>query len=535
MSIELIQASAHDTGLPDQSVQCIVTSPPYWGLRKYAGEQGIDWPEVSYSPMPGLPELYIEPMTCELGLEPTPEMYIGHMVLVMREMWRVLRDDGTLWCNMGDGFQDKQLCGMPWRLAFALQADGWYLRSAITWCKGSPMPESVTDRPTKATEQVFMLTKNQRYYYDAEAVRTTHNLWDWWLINPQPTGSWGESVHRDHVSLDDASDDTMCKVSQDCPVHADLFDWDATDQYDVRVGDLFARSLGIYDHHDPEQPGDSVLSDQQIEPQTAGESSDFPHQPYAPSAIDHNKQTSKMDPVPETSSPYTLFAQTDIHIDGRQGELLLFGQDHDSDGNNTSAGDFDDDHTNQSLFRIPGKRKFSGLFSAASWPPSCTCELYHERTEDANHFATFPEKLVEPCIRAGTSQRGCCPECQAPYERVTESELYSSTYGDSRRPDKPGSNDQKGGAKEGMYFAERMRKVTTTTGWLPTCTCFGEFAGSAIPQPCTVLDPFAGSLTTGVVALRLGRAFIGVDVSEMYLNDIGRQRMNKGLQIEMPF
>ena len=200
---KLISSSAHETGLDEKSIQCIVTSPPYWGLRKYTGDQGIEWPEISYSPMPGLPELHIEPMTCELGLEPTPEMYIGHMVLVAREMWRVLRDDGTFWMNLGDsyassikgsggpsekqlsnagsryetnqrfrhGLKSKDLCGIPWRVAFALQADGWYLRSDIIWSKTNPMPESVTDRPTKAHEYLFLLTKRAKYFYDSESIR----------------------------------------------------------------------------------------------------------------------------------------------------------------------------------------------------------------------------------------------------------------------------------------------------------------------------------------------------------------------------
>ena len=176
--------------LPDRSVQCVVTSPPYWGLRDY-GVAG------------------------QIGLEPTPEEYTARMTAVFREVRRVLRDDGTCWVNMGDsyantgckdsgkvggftgerirhlaagipyntGIQDSQprsippglkpkdLCGIPWRLAFALQADGWYLRSDIIWHKPNPMPESVTDRPTKAHEYVFLLTKSARYFYDAEAVR----------------------------------------------------------------------------------------------------------------------------------------------------------------------------------------------------------------------------------------------------------------------------------------------------------------------------------------------------------------------------
>jgi DNA modification methylase len=132
--------------LPDQSVQCCVTSPPYWGLRDY-GVRG------------------------QLGLESTPEAYLTRMVEVFREVRRVLRNDGVLFLNMGDSFESKQLVGMPWRLAFALQADGWYLRSDIIWHKPNPMPESVTDRPTKAHEYVFLLTKSQRYFWDQEAVK----------------------------------------------------------------------------------------------------------------------------------------------------------------------------------------------------------------------------------------------------------------------------------------------------------------------------------------------------------------------------
>ena len=137
------------------SVQCVVTSPPYWGLRDY-GVEG------------------------QIGLEPTPDEYVQTMVRVFREVKRVLRDDGTLWLNLGDSFADKNLVGIPWRVAFALQSDGWYLRTDIVWAKGvsfcpdyagSVMPESVTDRPTKSHEYLFLLTKSARYYYDADAVR----------------------------------------------------------------------------------------------------------------------------------------------------------------------------------------------------------------------------------------------------------------------------------------------------------------------------------------------------------------------------
>ena len=182
MNYQLLQGDNRQVlkTLPDQSVHCIVTSPPYFGLRDY----GVDR---------------------QIGLEETPAAYVAELVTVFRECWRVLRDDGTLWLNLGDsynsgssgglggstitggqrnqaasnrsgrgyidGLKPKCLIGIPWRVAFALVDDGWILRSDIIWAKPNPMPESVTDRPTKAHEYIFLLTKSQRYYYDSEAVK----------------------------------------------------------------------------------------------------------------------------------------------------------------------------------------------------------------------------------------------------------------------------------------------------------------------------------------------------------------------------
>jgi len=137
--------------LPDQSVHCIVTSPPYFGLRDY----GIDG---------------------QIGMEETPEKFVAELVSVFRECWRVLRDDGTLWLNLGDSFFNKQILGIPWRVAFALQDAGWIIRSDIVWSKPNPMPESVTDRPTRAHEYIFLLAKSGRYYYDADAIKEEAKL-----------------------------------------------------------------------------------------------------------------------------------------------------------------------------------------------------------------------------------------------------------------------------------------------------------------------------------------------------------------------
>ena len=136
--------------LPEESVHCVVTSPPYWGLRDYGVEGAI-------------------------GLERTLQEHIDALVRVFREVRRVLRSDGTLWLNYGDAYRAKQLLMMPARVALALQADGWWLRSEIVWHKPNPMPESVTDRPTRAHEYVFLLTKSARYFYDADAIREPYS------------------------------------------------------------------------------------------------------------------------------------------------------------------------------------------------------------------------------------------------------------------------------------------------------------------------------------------------------------------------
>jgi DNA modification methylase len=182
MSVRIICADVMDglRQLEDESVHCVVTSPPYWGLRDY-GVSG------------------------QLGLEPTLGDHIAKMVAVFREVRRVLRKDGTFWLNYGDCFatsvngrsaantkalgnddrtfrdkpfstvggalKSKDLCMIPHRLAIALQEDGWWVRMDVVWAKPNPMPESIIDRPTKAHEYVFLLSKSDRYFYDAEAIR----------------------------------------------------------------------------------------------------------------------------------------------------------------------------------------------------------------------------------------------------------------------------------------------------------------------------------------------------------------------------
>lgn len=143
-------------------VQMCVTSPPYLGLRDY-GHPG------------------------QLGLEPTPEEYVTAMVEVFQLVRRLLADDGVLWLNLGDSYSSrKQLLGIPWRVAFALQSDGWILRQDIIWHKPNPMPESVTDRCTKAHEYIFLLSKSERYHFDSDAIKEP--------ASPASLARWAQDV-----------------------------------------------------------------------------------------------------------------------------------------------------------------------------------------------------------------------------------------------------------------------------------------------------------------------------------------------------
>jgi DNA modification methylase len=353
--------------LEAKSVHCVVTSPPYWGLRDY----GVDG---------------------QIGLEESVEAWVAKMVEVFRGVRRVLRDDGTLWLNLGDcyagggrhseptkyaaaddakvarpqvrGLKLKDLVGQPWRVAFALQADGWYLRSAIIWHKPNPMPESVTDRPTSSHEYVFLLTKSARYYYDADAVRLP--------VSENNTGEISVAPHGDHVK-------------------------------------------------------------------TGG----------------HRKQERR------------------------------------------------------TYDRICGANLRDVWTIATHAYPDA-------------HFATFPPKLVEPCVKAGTSERGCCPECGAAVERVVEltDEYAALLKSDGAWTSEDGKPNKETKRQESSHPSNVPPKHNTV-GWRNGCD--HKFTQSV---PCVVLDPFGGSGTTAEVALAHGCNAILIELNPEYAKQI-RRRLGK--------
>ncbi len=228
MSVQILAGDSRSvlSALPPESVQCCVTSPPYWGLRDYDHSS-------------------------QIGAEPSPEQYINNILTVFRGVRRVLRRDGVVWLNVGDGYarnggtgkcgpnaivgntkkliqrrnckvpdcwglKDRDLIGMPWRVVFALQADGWILRSRITWIKKTAMPESVKNRPTNATEDVFMLAISPAYYYNPDGVRasTGANLRNYWILGPDPNkdghpASYPRELARRCILLGSREGDTV--------------------------------------------------------------------------------------------------------------------------------------------------------------------------------------------------------------------------------------------------------------------------------------------------------------------------------------
>jgi DNA modification methylase len=383
MDVMVVNADARAIPLADKSVHTVVTSPPYWGLRDY-GVEG------------------------QLGLEKTPEEYVEKLVQIFREVRRVLRDDGTCWVNLGDsyagagdrpngkgnehgqmkswktpdkviGLKPKDLVGIPWRVAFALQADGWYFRSDIVWEKPNCMPESVRDRPTRSHEYLFLLTKSRKYYYDFEAIK-----------EPAVNG-------------------------------------------------------------DPAQPRESKGV-----------------------RTTPNGGRRKQDAVGKRT--YTGF---NARWDDRPEPLTQ--------------------RNRRSVWTIT-TTPFKGA-----------------------HFATFPPSLVEPCIKAGTSEHGCCPICGASWERVTERAQFGKAPSATAYKDEAMKATRLSGSRQ-AYRAAGLEgpPPSVTTGFRPTC------AHTADPIPCVVLDPFAGSGTTLAVARELGRSAIGLDLSYKYLHDIVPMRLNKG-------
>lgn len=383
--------------MPEKSVHCVVTSPPYWGLRDYGlppSPWGDGWSGC-------------------LGLEPDPRDFVKHIVEVFAEVWRVLRDDGTLWLNFGDSYartggkgshrgatsilkdrkiaseqlmrngvpdvwalQSKSLIGIPWRVAFAMAESSWILRSEVIWHKRSAMPESVGDRPTRAHEHIFLFAKQSKYYFDSLGASEPASA------NSRPRGS-GKG----------------------------------------------------------------------------------------------KKNTTR------------------------------------------AEGGKNNDSFNAARPGLVEMRNMRTVWTLST-------EMLKEK-----HFAAFPSKLVERCLKAGISIGGVCEACGAPRHRVIESERVPTRPGGASKchNPRPSQHDESPyldhtGAVVGNRDPERHVTKKTTVGWRHGCECAGP-AGIARP---VVLDPFAGSGTTLLVAMAMGCDAVGLELNPAYI-EIAKRRINQRL------
>lgn len=533
MTIRILTGDCRDVlpTLDAGSVHCVVTSPPYYGLRDY----GVDG---------------------QLGLEATPDEYIQTMVAVFRELRRVLRDDGTVWCNMGDSFSGKQLLMMPARLALALQADGWWLRSDIIWAKPNPMPESVTDRPTSAHEHVFLLTKRSRYFYDADAVREPHtngaywigraptqiskgnadrnddggraisgdetgrNLRNVWTIATAPFSEWTPQHEITQLPASEAQalaakgsargGDTARITSPDCPLHAGQPDRVPTGFYDGLSGAQLSRISGNADPAQDTPAGSSTIQHIPVQSRSLPSIGDCSDPEGAETATPHSTESHRTVLGPLFSEHAISCEET---ADGRPrippsrySPALT-----DRDTAESRSGDGSEASSCELETAADSSRT-----SASGSSGACRCGYYRKVTTKTSHFATYPPELVERCIKAGTSERGCCAQCGKPWVRTTDvSYNQVKAVTDSMV------------MHAGREQDKRLDKHVTTTGWSPGCTCDLQDGNKAYPDPpipCTVLDPFSGAGTSGLVADRLGRDAVMIDLNHRYV-EMARARL----------
>lgn len=428
--------------LPSESVHCCITSPPYLGLRDYGtaqwegGDPECDHLVPSHQGQTGqradrsftaFVPFREECGKCgahridqQIGLEPDLESWVAALVAVFVEVRRVLRSDGLCFVNLGDsywngggekrdgghgfvdggkqkllaakgsllqskmedaGLKPKDLIGQPWRLAFALQADGWYLRSAFPWVKRSAMPESVQDRPTSALEYIFMFSKSQRYYCDMTAVRK---------------------------------------------ITGNEMSWEEYDRRTAPGATWESGGLSFYAGKNKHDGGHSHPSGRNLR------NADFWYESLVP--------------------PYGLVGMGDDIV---------------------------------------------GL------------DVVNAGTDEA-HYAAFPERLVLPLVKMGTSEHGCCSECGAPWMRqVTKQGGTTSSWVDHAKDATEGYHGK--GATAAALAYESGEYQVRTIGWAPGCK------HEAPTQHAIVLDPFAGTGTTCAVAAKAGRDYLGIELSPAYV------------------
>ena len=510
MSVQIIKGDARTmlVTIPAESVQCVVTSPPYWGLRAYGGDPGM------------------------IGLEPTLEEHIANLVAVFREIRRVLRPDGTVWLNYGDGFagsgpktdsgkqathhgslekkqtpvtgglKPKDLLMMPARVALALQADGWWVRSEIVWAKPNPMPESVTDRPTSAHEKVFLLSKSGSSTFwrhpERHGVRSQPAP-DYVYTNKvtgeetreEPAGwrndpDWSRrNLWRGYNYFYDAEAvRTPVQPQSIARLNQKTFDTQTGEPKDPKSGNRSHRK--VLENLKKRVPAGWASSESYEDQDPRYRRRDGWHGKNKPTLVPEDAERQSQATRTETAGVNLRNVWTADEEEYAQ--FLRWKAER--------AGDLTD------TWRIPT----FGLKEA--------------------HFATFPPALVEPCIKAGTSEKGCCVACGAPWVRVVDTPKIPEEM--RNRSAKMAYHPRNVGGSQKMQIW-RNENLPQTTGWQPTCEC------NAATRPCMVLDPFAGAGTVGLVAqqLRIERGY-NIDCTLIEINAEYAEMARRRIQDDSP-
>jgi DNA modification methylase len=534
-----------------ESVHCVVTSPPYWGLRDY-GQDG------------------------QLGLEPTPEAYVESMVAVFREVRRVLRSDGTVWLNLGDsyaatsagaaygwtngktserdretmasykagklppGLKPKDLVGIPWRVAFALQQP--YYTGDIkderdrTWLAALMDGEgtfTILSTTSSSAGSVSYPPIAQVRMTSQGVVAKAASLVG--VASPAqypPSNRGNRAVYQWRLSGGRAS-----SIAQELYPYLiekrrqALVVWN---HQQVREGYTTKRGVFMPDEARAKQ---QVCRDL-IRRMNRGEHVDLPSWMVEPPGMTEpgwylrsDVIWSKPNPMPESVTDRPTKAHEYLFLLSKSPRYYYDADAVREDSSPFSRPQGPGDGPRQKVVErhegIPRERRDGkGLDAVPYMAGRNLRSVWTIATQPypGAHFATFPQALVEPCIKAGTSEKGVCPECGAPWERVVErgeshyAELGKANGVDFGRADSQPGN--MGNTRTANGTVPSLRAASsTTTGWRPSCRCEHD-GGGWVPVPATVLDPFAGSGTTGLVAQRLSRRAVLIDLNGEYLEQV---------------
>ena len=489
----------------DSTVDCVVSSPPYFGLRDY-GVEG------------------------QFGLEETLEEYIEKTVLLFEELRRVLKPQGTVWWNLGDsyankssawggrgknsilnntglenkqrrntivpkGLKAKDLMMIPARVAIALSENGWYLRSEIIWHKPNPMPESVKDRPTSAHEKIYLFAKNKKYYYDADAIRVPQKQdsiaragRDVWKNNKIDTGNYSipnvESAKKLNQKVIDTVEEGKIPMANKRNVWTTKYESDEEEK-------MYRQGMS----------------------KTRGENVVFVRTKL-PTQEDFVKFIKLKTSIKQLDEETNIKKTTIEHWFRNDESGFAFPSVEDWKAIRDYVNDWSKEFESMDEGLTYVESHLDSIESNPLGKNKRNVWTVTTKPFKGAHFAVFPTDLIEPCIKAGSSEHGCCSECGNPYERDTKVvSVPQRTTRDNMVGVIPGRDKT-----SRMNSKEMESLVREERGWIATCKCNADVVKSV------VLDPFGGSGTTGLVANNLGRNAILIELNEEYV-EIAKKRI----------